>query len=168
MKKLSVILLALIFILSGCGKAEPKEVIGSFSFLVRCDNILKNTDKLNKDKSEFVPENGYLIEKTVIDLHEGDTPFDVLTTLCREKGIKVEFASTAGTDTKYVNAINNLYPGDCGEMSGWVYTVNGEYSNEAANVYQIKDNDLIEWIYTCDLGRDIGGDYAQRNGKENE
>lgn len=155
MKKLSIILLAFVFILSGCGKNETKEAIGSFEFVVRCDNILKNTDKLNKEKNEFVPENGYIIEKIVLELYEGDTPFDVLTSLCREKGIKVEFASTAGTDTKYVQAINNLYPGDCGEMSGWVYTVNGEYSSEAANVYQIKDKDLIEWIYTCDMGNDI-------------
>ena len=28
------------------------------------------------------------------------------------------------------------------------------------DVIDIKDGDVIEWVYTCDLGYDVGGGYA--------
>ncbi len=29
----------------------------------------------------------------------------------------------------------------------------------------VKDGDVIEWLYTCDLGRDIGGNYGDQTGE---
>jgi len=156
MKRFIIVLAVLVFVLGGCASENiEQDVIGSFKFQVRCDTILKNKDKLNKDKIEFVPENGYIIEEETLDLREGDTPYDILLKLAKERNIKVETAGNTGTPGRYVKAINNLNPGDCGEMSGWVYTVNKEYANEAANEYIIKDGDVVEWVYTCDMGNDI-------------
>jgi hypothetical protein len=55
-----------------------------------------------------------------------------------------------------IAGINNLYEFDVGELSGWMYKVNGWYPNYGCSRYQVKDGDLIEWNYTCDLGRDLG------------
>ena len=60
----------------------------------------------------------------------------------------------------YVEGINNLYEFDCGELSGWMYSVNGIYPNYGCSSYILKDGDVICWVYTCDLGYDVGGGYA--------
>ena len=51
-----------------------------------------------------------------------------------------------------------LYEFDCGRWSGWMYCVNGWYPNYGASRYQVRQGDVIEWHYTCDLGRDLGRD----------
>ena len=38
-----------------------------------------------------------------------------------------------------------------------MYKVNGWFPNYGASRYQIQEGDIIEWVYTCDLGRDVGG-----------
>ena len=35
---------------------------------------------------------------------------------------------------------------------------------EALSSYQLKADDKIEWVYTCNLGNDVGGHYSARNG----
>ena len=50
-----------------------------------------------------------------------------------------------------------MYEFDCGALSGWMYRVNGWYPNYGCSRYQLKDGDVVEWRYTCDLGNDVGG-----------
>ncbi len=146
----------IVLCLSGCGEdAADKNITGSCEFKIRCETILDNIDKLDKAKKEFVPESGVIIERADVDISDETTPFSLLNEICREEKIKVEFSENVGMNTKYVTGINNIYSGDVGEMSGWLYYINGEAANDAANVYKVKDGDLIEWIYTCDMGNDI-------------
>ena len=63
-------------------------------------------------------------------------------------------------NSAYVEGIHNLYEFDCGALSGWMYKVNGWYPNYGCSRYQMKDGDVVEWRFTCDLGNDIGGGYA--------
>ena len=39
-----------------------------------------------------------------------------------------------------------------------MYSVNGQFPNVGCSSYEVKSGDKIEWIYSCDLGRDIGKD----------
>jgi len=32
----------------------------------------------------------------------------------------------------------------------------------------LKDGDKVEWVYTCDLGADVGGDWNSQNQKEEQ
>ena len=59
----------------------------------------------------------------------------------------------------YIEGINQLYEFDCGDKSGWMYSVNGWYPNYGCSSYEVKDGDKIEWRYTCDLGSDVGDKY---------
>ena len=34
--------------------------------------------------------------------------------------------------------------------------------------YKLKDKDKIEWVYTCDLGKDVGDDYQEKAKKQME
>ena len=45
-------------------------------------------------------------------------------------------------------------------LSGWIDKVNDCVPIFGCSRYQLKDGDVIEWVYTCDLGDDVGGGYA--------
>jgi hypothetical protein len=49
-----------------------------------------------------------------------------------------------------------------------MYKVNDWFPTYGSSRYALKDGDRIEWIYTCDLGRDIGGDWFAQNQKEEQ
>ena len=51
----------------------------------------------------------------------------------------------------YIKGIANLYEFDCGELSGWFYKVNGEKPNFGCSQYKLKDDDKVEWVYTCNF-----------------
>ena len=56
----------------------------------------------------------------------------------------------------YIEGIGNLYEFDCGAESGWMYAVNGWFPNYGCSQYALQDGDTVTWVYTCDLGRDVG------------
>ena len=99
-----------------------------------------------------------------VTFNEGESVFDVLLREMQKNKIHMEFVMTPIYNSNYVEGINNLYEFDCGELSGWMYRVNGWFPNYGCSRYVLEDGDVIEWIYTCDLGRDIGGDWAITGG----
>ena len=60
-------------------------------------------------------------------------------------------------NSAYIEGIANLYEFDCGELSGWMYKVNGWFPNYGCSRYRLTEGDVVEWVYTCDLGNDVGG-----------
>ena len=130
------------------------------TFSIECSTILNNLDMLDPDKLEMVPSGGVILSKTTVTFYEGESVFDVLQRVCKEKGIHMEAEWTPIYNSAYVEGIHNLYEFDCGALSGWMYRVNGWYPNYGSSRYQLKDGDVVEWRYTCDLGNAIGGGYA--------
>jgi len=127
------------------------------TFSIECSTILNNLDQLDPDKLEMVPSNGVILAKTKVTFYEGESVYDVLQRVCKEKGIHMESSWTPIYNSAYVEGIHNLYEFDCGSLSGWMYHVNGWYPNYGCSRYQLKDGDVVEWRYTCDLGYDVGG-----------
>lgn len=130
------------------------------TFSIECSTILNNLDQLDPDKLEMIPSGGVILSRTTVTFYEGESVFDVLQRVCKEKGIHMEASWTPIYNSAYVEGIHNLYEFDCGALSGWMYKVNGWYPNYGSSRYQLKDGDAVEWRYTCDLGNDIGGGYA--------
>ncbi len=130
------------------------------TFSIECATILNNLDQLDPDKLEMVPSGGTILSTTTVTFSEGESVFDVLQRLCKEKGIHMESSWTPIYNSAYIEGICNLYEFDCGSLSGWMYRVNGWYPNYGCSRYQLQDGDRVEWRYTCDLGHDIGGAYA--------
>ena len=130
------------------------------TFSIECSTIVNNLDILDPDKLEMVPSGGVILKKTTVTFYEGESVFDVLQRLCKEKGIHMEAQWTPIYNSAYVEGIHNLYEFDCGALSGWMYKVNGWYPNYGSSRYQLKDGDVVEWRFTCDLGNDVGGGYA--------
>ncbi len=127
------------------------------TFSIECSTILNNLDQLEPGKLEMVPSGGTILSTTTVTFSEGESVFDVLQRLCREKGIHLESSWTPIYNSAYIEGIHNLYEFDCGSLSGWMYRVNGWYPNYGCSRYQLADGDRVEWRYTCDLGKDIGG-----------
>ena len=127
---------------------------------INCASILDNTDKLNEDlrDEKYVPSDGVILPPTRYVLRKGDTVFDILDRATRHNKIQMEYqdARLNSFGSVYVQGINYLYEFSCGELSGWMYRVNGQFPNYGCSKYTLKDGDVIEWLYTCDLCRDVG------------
>jgi hypothetical protein len=126
------------------------------TFSIECSTILNNLKELDPDKRELVPSNGVILAPTKVTFYEGESVFDVLQRVCKEKGIHMESSWTPIYNSAYIEGIHNLYEFDCGELSGWMYRVNGWYPNYGCSRYQLVDGEVVEWRYTCDLGNDVG------------
>ena len=130
------------------------------TFSIECSTILNNWDDLKESKAEFVPADGWILYPSEVEFYEGETVFDVLKRVCNQAGIQMESEWTPMYNSYYVSGINNLYEFDCGDLSGWMYKVNDWFPNYGCSRYQLQNGDVIEWVYTCDLGDDVGGGYA--------
>lgn len=128
------------------------------TFSIECSAIFNNIASLDPDKVEVLPTNGILMPETSVTFYEGESVYDVLSRVCRESGIHMEASFTPMYNSAYIEGIGNLYELDCGNLSGWMYRVNGWYPNYGCSRYALADGDVVEWRYSCDLGRDIGCD----------
>ena len=126
------------------------------TFSIECSTILNNLSDLDPDKRHLVPSDGVILPPTKVTFYEGESVYDVLQRVCKENNIHMESSWTPVYNSAYIEGINNLYEFDCGELSGWMYRVNGWYPNYGCSRYQLADGEVVEWRYTCDLGNDVG------------
>ena len=132
-------------------KEEKKDVIiGKCSVSIDCKTILDNRDILDLALKDKVPKDGVILKKTEVDLHKGNTAYDVLYKVTKDKNISMESSDTAGN--KYVKGIDNFYEFSCGQQSGWLYQVNGKTPQKSSSDYKVKRNDVIKWRFTCKKG----------------
>ena len=127
---------------------------------ISCKTILSNMSLFNKDKMGVLPSDGIIFKERTVVFYEGETVFEILVRETKANGIHMEFVKSPGYNSSYIEGINNIYEFDCGESSGWMYGVNGWFPNYGCSMYQVKQDDKIEWLYTCDLGFDIGAKVA--------
>lgn len=137
------------------GEQTPKAHTCTLS--VRCDTAVANISRLTPEKAEFVPKDGTIYSMREVAYNDGESVFNVLLREMKLNKIHFEFENTPIYKSAYVEGIANLYEFDCGELSGWMYRVNGVFPNYSCSKYIVSDGDVIEWIYTCDLGNDVGG-----------
>lgn len=130
------------------------------TFSISCATVLDNMNILDKSKKEIIPDDGWILKPVTVTFNEGESVFDVLKQVCKENKIQLEFSMTPIYNSAYIEGINNLYEFDCGSLSGWMYEVNDWFPNYGCSRYEVKNGDVIEWQYTCDLGGDIGGYYS--------
>ncbi len=133
--------------------ASEVSTYGVCTFSVSCNTILNNMDKLDKAKHSLVPSDGVIYKTADVEIKEGDTVFSLLERELVLNNIHFEYNKTTSV---YIEGINNIYEFDCGELSGWMYKVNGVFPNVGCDLYKLQPGDVVEWVYTCDLGRDVG------------
>lgn len=124
------------------------------SLTIDCSAILSHLDQFDQNKLSLLPADGIIYTGENLSFSEGETVFDLLKRVTAENKIHMEFSTSPGYQSAYVEGINNIYEFDCGELSGWTYRVNGENPGYGCSDYTLKNGDAVEWLYTCDLGRD--------------
>lgn len=121
---------------------NKENVTGTVTLSIRCDTI---THK----EGENIPADGIILSETELEIEKDDTVCDILTEAATENKLHLDVSDG------YVRGINNLYEFQFGEQSGWVYHINGISSSVGCDEYILSDGDVIEWMYTCDLGKDV-------------
>ena len=127
---------------------------------ISCAALLDNMDKLAQSKRPLVPEDGVLLPETQVAFAAGESAFDVLQRVCRDNKLHMESSFTPLYNSAYIEGIGNLYEFDAGSLSGWMYAVNDWFPNYGCSRYQLQNGDTVRWVYTCDLGKDVGGGMA--------
>lgn len=154
------------------GKPQPvnpedtevnRKKTGTCTLSVDCLTILDNKDKLKKEKLSVLPADGIVYKERTVLFYEGESVYDVLNREMKKYRIHMASRNTPVYNSRYIEAIQNLYEFDCGDLSGWTYQVNGWYPNYGCSRYTVKQGDAIKWRYTCDLGRDVGCDFLEQN-----
>ena len=144
--------------------AEISDEEHTCTISVSCATILDNMGWLDPEKTELVPEDGWLLKPMEVTFYKGESVFNVLLRTCKQQGIHMEFVNTPIYNSAYIEGIGNLYEFDCGQLSGWIYKVNGWSPNYGCSRYALQEGDVIEWVYTCNLGIDVDAYYAVGGG----
>lgn len=121
--------------------------VGTVTLTIRCDTVL------GEENSEHIPNDGCVLDVTEFEIEQGDTVYDVLLDATKEYNIQMEVEGE-GTGA-YVTGINYLYGGDFGDLSGWFYFVNGDSATVGCGACEVKPDDEIEFLYTCNMGEDL-------------
>lgn len=149
---------------SGDTKKIKSVLIITFVFLLAssltaCSNLLisfttTEHQEIHQDKTPigtvtvsilFPEESGIENTDGKASLYESDSSvLGALKDYCEINGI--DLAIETGTTT-YVTGIGGVSENDYGDISGWVYTVNGEEIMEAADACNLEDGDSVEWKY---------------------
>lgn len=153
---------------SGAGVVPgvPEEVLHA-TLSVTCAVLVGNT-ALDSEKAALVPADGVIFPAASVEFYPGESVFNLLSREMRKNGIHMEFKSSAAYRTAYVEGIGNLYEFDAGELSGWMYRVNGSFPNKGCSSYLLSDGDTVEWVYTCDLGKDVGAEQTAAEAQKND
>ncbi len=125
------------------------------SLTVRCDTLLDNMDSIAPEKIQLIPESGSILPETKLEFSEGESAFDVLVRELKKHNIHFEFSKAPMYDSVYIEGIGNLYEFDAGDLSGWIYRVNGKSLSVGCSQYKLKSGDKIEFLYTCNMGKDL-------------
>ena len=156
---MAVVLILLSFLL---GKSflqvtspETKETVPevyAVQLSVRCDSLLNITDY---PQPEWMPEDGIIFSETAVSFTEGESVFDVLQREMKEAGVPMEFSQNPVLGSTFVEGIANLYYGDYGDLSGWIYQVNEVSPEVGCSEYKLQDGDKVSWFYSSDIGKDL-------------
>ncbi len=120
--------------------------VGTVTISIRCDTIVGKSDE------DYIPDDGIILNDS-FEIEENETVFDILVEAAKKHSVQLDYSGTAGT--VYISGINYIYEFDFGDLSGWIYLVNGEKSSVGCDGYVLSDGDFIEWLYSCEMGNDL-------------
>lgn len=145
---------------SNSESAEIENVL-ECTLSVKCTSVLSNISKPDKAKLEILPSDGIIFPETKVVFYDGESAFNILAREMKKHKIHLDFESTPMYNTVYIKGISNLYEHDCGELSGWLYMINGKVPEYGCSQYILKSGDKVEFVYTCDLGADVGSNFKR-------
>ncbi|QAT62283.1 DUF4430 domain-containing protein [Acidilutibacter cellobiosedens] len=119
----------------------------------------KDPDDPDKPESAYIYVKGYdgiIVDEEKVDINKGETVLGLTKRVLNRKNI--EYVERSG----YIASIDGQGEMDKGPGSGWMYSVNGKFPNVGAGSVKVEDGDYIRWLYTMDLGKDLGYDMGDK------
>lgn len=136
-------------------------VKGYCNISIDCLNILNDMSEFDTSLTEYLPADGFFLHNTRVEVYENDTVFDILDRVSKSNNILLQYSFTTEYGSAYIESINNIGEFDCGQLSGWMFSVNDVYPNVGCSLVNVDNGDVIKWRYTCNLGGDVGADVYQ-------
>ena len=131
-------------------KSTEKPKASQISFEIQCHRIMNHKELWKDGIEEIIPKNG-IYYSGCIDYEDGKTVYDLLKKICKDNNIAMDSKYTPMYGTYYIQGIGNLYEFDCGEQSGWKYSVNGDIPNVGCSSYSVKEGDVIVFFYDYEI-----------------
>lgn len=129
--------------------APPKEKeLINVTISISCMAALNN-DELKPGIS--LPSDGMILNSLSVKINKGSTVYDAFKKACSVSGINYEFTGTELRKNIYISSIAGLSQMDCGQYSGWKYSVNGTESSVGCSMHILSEGDTIDWHYTTTL-----------------
>ena len=132
---------------SGCSN-EVKDT-SQVNVSISIEQIKEDVSVLNEAKQAILPQGDYILEPTNVSFEEGDSAIEVLQEVCKEQKIQLELSDS------YIQGIGNIYEFDAGDMSGWLFKVNGEMPTLGADAYLVEEDDELNWYYCVDYMKEF-------------
>lgn len=92
--------------------------------------------------------NGVILDLRAVKVFANETLMDLMRRIFDDRIVI--------RNGNYVVSIDGQAELDKGKDSGWMYSVNGAFPNVGANSYVLKGGDIVKWLYTENLGVDVG------------
>lgn len=128
-------------------------------------NVPKDPDRPDDKNMGSLYIRGYkgvILNKSNIEIKTDESALEFTERLLNKN--KIDYKIKSG----YISEIDGQGEFDKGPGSGWMFSVNGKYPNVGANIVKLKPGDSISWLYTYDLGEDIGNSSLDSGGKDDQ
>lgn len=126
---------------------EKTDAVGTVTLSVRCDTLK------NEDLPYYAPKDYVILDETEFEINEGETVYQVLLEASKKYDFQIDNRGAA--NNAYIAGIQYIYEFDYGDLSGWMYRVNGRFPDVGCQSYTLHDGDRIEWLYTKNIGKDL-------------
>ena len=115
---------------------------------------------------------GTIFSRSAITIYSDDTPATVTKRFLESRGGSCTYTGAPEKNGAFaLTAICNITAesgqrltsfgkGDCGAQSGWLLGFNECFSTQSPSDLVLSDGDVLQWVYSCSTGADIGADFS--------
>ncbi|HWQ41474.1 MAG TPA: cell wall-binding repeat-containing protein [Desulfosporosinus sp.] len=133
------------------------------------DNVQRRASEVASLGANYRQPFGEILPPTDVAITEGLTMRGALEKALATKNMNAygaaNYVSGIGpvTSADGRRTVTKLSEFDSGMQSGWMVTLNDWFINAGVNSFVVKDGDVVEFCYTCNLGVDVDGDVNNTN-----
>lgn len=95
-----------------------------------------------------------LMPATTVSINDDSTVLSASIDSFKEN--QIAFQTGGSGAGMYITSIAGLAQQSSGPLSGWLYKVNDAFIDSSPATYKVNSGDRITWVYTTDLGKDVG------------
>ena len=143
-----------VILLIGCGVS----LFVGLSTFQTVDEYYADTEYMGETMEVFVSirrdtvnKDDPIIFEGNVDVKENATVLDAVVTVTKKQRLQLSYMPG------YISSVDSLAEFSYGNESGWMFAVNGEFSNKNCSEKRLKEGDELYLLYTVDMGKDVAG-----------